>query len=173
MVQVKWFRDKGFKERKQKGGWAGSGMGLASRGSFQYTQQGLSCAAWDWENLWKGADFLKVSAYIMRVGKTGEVYQGYLGETDVSLLELGHIYPLGGGLAVACVEDAVIQGETLNRAVYGHDGNFQTVLAGDIVGVRYDGEDFRSIRKEDIAALEKALKPIERIAYGKICLKAA
>ena len=148
-------------------------MGLASRGSFQYTQQGLSCVAWDWENLWKGADFLKVSAYIMRVGKTGEVYQGYLGETDVSLLELGHIYPLGGGLAIACVEDAAIQGETLNRAVYDNNGNFQTVLAGDLAAVRYERGCFKGVCKEDIASIENALKPVERIAYGKVCLKAA
>ncbi len=116
---------------------------------------------------------MKVSAYIMRVGETGEVYQGYLAETDTALLELGDIYSLGGGLIVACVEDAVIQGETLNRAFYGKDGKFRTVLAGNLAAARYDGGGFRSISKEDIALLEKTLKPVECIAYGKVCLKAS
>ena len=124
-------------------------------------------------NLWKGADFLEVSAYIMRVGKTGEAYRGYLGEADVTSLGQGHKYPLGGGLAIVCVEDAVVQGETLNRAVYDSDGNFQTVLAGDLAAVRYEGGCFKGVCKEDIASIENTLKPVERIAYGKICLKAA
>lgn len=76
----------------------------------------------------------------MRVGKNGEAYRGYLGEAHVSLLGQGYIYPLGGGLAIVCVEDAVVQGETLNRAVYDSDGNFQTVLAGDLAAVRYEGD---------------------------------
>lgn len=109
----------------------------------------------------------------MRVGKTGEVYQGYLSEADVSLLEQGYIYPLSGGLAVVCVEDAVAQGETLNRAVYDGGGNFQTVLAGALAAVRYEGGCFKGICKEDIASIENALKPVERIAYGKVCLKAS
>ena len=125
------------------------------------------------ENLWKGAGFLEVSAYIMRVGKTGEAYQGYLGEADVTLLEQGHIYPLGGGLAIVCVEDAVVQGETLNRAVYDSDGNFQTVLAGNLAAVRYEGGCFKGVCKEDIASIENALKPVGRIAYGKVCLKSS
>ncbi len=124
-------------------------------------------------NLWKGADFLEVSAYIMRVGKTGEAYQGYLGEADVTSLGQGHKYPLGGGLAIVCVEDAVVQGETLNRAVYDSDGNFQTVLAGDLAAVRYEGGCFKGVCKEDIASLENALKPVGRIAYGKVCLKSS
>ncbi len=124
-------------------------------------------------NLWKGADFLEVSAYIMRVGKTGEAYQGYLGEADVTSLGQGHKYPLGGGLAIVCVEDAVVQGETLNRAVYDSDGNFQTVLVGDLAAVRYEGGCFKGVCKEDIASLENALKPVGRIAYGKVCLKSS
>ena len=124
-------------------------------------------------NLRKGAVFLEVSAYIMRVGKNGEAYQGYLGEAHVSLLEQGYIYPLGGGLAIVCVEDAVVQGETLNRAVYDSDGNFQTVLAGDLAAVRYEGGCFKGVCKEDIASIENALKPVGRIAYGKVCLKSS
>ena len=124
-------------------------------------------------NLWKGADFLEVSAYIMRVGKTGEAYQGYLGEADVTSLGQGHKYPLGGGLAIVCVEDAVVQGETLNHAVYDSDGNFQTVLAGDLAAVRYEGGCFKGVCKEDIASIENALKPVGRIAYGKVCLKSS
>ncbi len=124
-------------------------------------------------NLWKGADFLEVSAYIMRVGKTGEAYRGYLGEADVTSLGQGHKYPLGGGLAIVCVEDAVVQGETLNRAVYDSDGNFQTVLAGDLAAVRYEGGCFKGVCKEDIASIENALKPVGRIAYGKVCLKSS
>ncbi len=123
-------------------------------------------------NLWKGADFLEVSAYIMRVGKTGEAYQGYLGEADVTSLGQGHKYPLGGGLAIVCVEDAVVQGETLNRAVYDSDGNFQTVLAGDLAA-GYEGGCFKGVCKEDIASIENALKPVGRIAYGKVCLKSS
>ena len=109
----------------------------------------------------------------MRVGEGGAVYKGYQGSVDSALLELGDMYPLGHGLAIACVEDAAIQGETLNRAVYDCGGNLQTVLGGNLAAVRYDGECFRSICKEDISFLEHVLKPIERIAYGKICLKAA
>lgn len=142
-------------------------------GRFSVYSAGAVVRGMELGNLWKGADFLKVSAYIMRVGKTGEVYQGYLGEADVSLLEQGCMYPLGGGLIVSCVEDAVVQGETLNRAVYDNDGNFQTVLAGNLAAVRYEGGCFQGVCKEDIAFLEKALKPVERIAYGRVCLKAA
>ena len=105
--------------------------------------------------------------------KNREAYRGYLGEADVTSLGQGHKYPLGGGLAVVCVEDAVVQGETLNRAVYDSDGNFQTVLAGDLAAVRYEGGCFKGVCKEDIASIENALKPVGRIAYGKVCLKAA
>ncbi len=142
-------------------------------GGFPVYSAGAFVRGVELENLWKGADFLEVSAYIMRVGKTGEVYQGYLGEADVSLLEPGYIYLLGGGLAVVCVEDAVVQGETLNRAVYDGDGNFRAVLAGNLAAVRYGGGCFKDVCKEDIASLEKILKPVERIAYGRVCLKAS
>ena len=152
-------------------GFVQDGHGVS--GGFPVYSAGAFVRGVELENLWKGADFLEVSAYIMRVGKTGEVYQGYLGEADVSLLEPGYIYLLGGGLAVVCVEDAVVQGETLNRAVYDGDGNFRAVLAGNLAAVRYGGGCFKDVHKEDIASLEKILKPVERIAYGRVCLKAS
>ena len=142
-------------------------------GEFPVYSAGAFVRGVELGNLWKGADFLEVSAYIMRVGKTGEVYQGYLSEVGVSLLEQGYIYPLSGGLAIVCVEDAVVQGETLNRAVYDSDGNFQTVLAGNLAAVRYEGGCLKGVCKEDIASIENALKPVERIAYGRVCLKAS
>lgn len=152
-------------------GWKRNGTGVQRK--FPIYSAGAFVCGVELGNLWKGAGFLEVSAYIMRVGKNGEVYQGYLSEAGVSLLEQGYIYPLGGGLAIVCVEDAVVQGETLNRAVYDSGGNFQTVLAGSLAAVRYEGGCFKGVCKEDIASIENALKPVERVAYGKVCLKAA
>lgn len=116
---------------------------------------------------------MEVRAYIMRADESGIVYKGYQSVIGSGVLEGCYIYPLGNGVGIACGEDAVIQGRTLNRAVYDGSGRLKTVLAGNLAAVRYDGECFGSIQKEDIKMVEKLMKPIERIAYGRVCLKAA
>ena len=102
-----------------------------------------------------------------------KAYKGYPSVIGSGVLEGCYIYPLGNGVGIACCEDAVILGRTLNRAVYDGSGKFKTVLAGNLAAVRYDGECFGSIQKEDIKIIEELMKPIERIAYGKVFLKEA
>lgn len=116
---------------------------------------------------------MEVSVYIMRADKDGIVYQGYQAQVEARVLEGNYIYPLGRGVGIVCVEDAVVMGEPLNRAVYGGNGEFQTVLAGNLAAVRHDGECFSDIQEEDVIFIEESLKPIERIAYGKVFLKGA
>lgn len=114
---------------------------------------------------------MEISVYIMRTDEEGVVYRGYQARIESGLLEGEYIYPIDDGIGIACGEDAVVMGRTLNRAVYDRNGNFKTVLAGDLVAVRYDGKCFSDIQKEDIIFIEKLLKPIGRIAYGKVFLK--
>lgn len=116
---------------------------------------------------------MEVRAYIMRASESGIVYKGYQSVIGSGVLEGCYIYPLGNGVGIACCEDAVILGRTLNRAVYDGSGRLKTVLAGNLAAVRYDGKCFGSIQKEDIKIIEELMKPIERIAYGKVFLKEA
>ena len=62
-------------------------------------------------------------------------------------------------------------GKTLKRAVFDERGDFITVLAGNLMMVRHEGDSFTSIQEEDVVVIEKLLKPIERIFDGKIFLK--
>jgi len=52
-------------------------------------------------------------------------------------------------------------------------GIYRPDLAGELAAVRYERGCFKDVCKEDIVSIENALKPVERIAYGKVCLKAA
>lgn len=121
----------------------------------------------------------KIEAYCMCVD-ADTVYQGVILAMNNSLREEqkfvgGYIdvFSLTEDIVIICGDEAVIQGKPLNRAVYDEDGNFITVLAGNLMAVRTEGEEFVSILESDVEVIEKLLKPIEKISCGKIYLKSA
>lgn len=115
------------------------------------------------------------TVYVMRVDENGKQYQGYLWEVDnlqkyhkmhndgfVEMVELSK------NIVIMCEPEAVVRGLPLNRAVYDENGKFITILAGDIMAVRYENNKFMDIRKQDIFYIDKCLKQIVRIYNGKI-----
>lgn len=120
----------------------------------------------------------KIKAYLMRAGLAGQLYHGYIAEVENSpafeqryVGDRIEVYSLTNDISIIGEDEAVIMGRTLNRAVYDESGKFVTVLAGNLMAVRYKDDAFGSICEEDIAVIEKLLKPIERIFDGEIFLK--
>lgn len=121
-----------------------------------------------------------ITAYLLRVDEEGRQYQGYVSEVENSLkAEQEYV---GGGIetftlndefVLICARDAVIFGKTLNRALYDERGNFITAFAGNLLVVRYKGDEFDSIMEEDVKLIERMLKPIDHIVCGTVFLKAA
>ena len=120
----------------------------------------------------------KLKVYLMRADSLGQLYQGYIVKVENSVgFKQGHkknrieVCSLKDDIVVLGEAKAVIMGRTLNRAVYDEEGNFVTILAGNLIAVRYRENTFLSIQEEDILVIEKMLKPIERIFGGNIYLK--
>lgn len=118
-------------------------------------------------------------AYFLRASD-GVVYRGYLSEIPNSLkAEQDYVgggietFALNDDLVLIGARDAVIFGKTLNRAFYDESGNFITAFAGNLLVVRYKGDEFGSILEEDVELIERLLKPIDHIACGTVFLKAA
>lgn len=118
-------------------------------------------------------------AYFLRASD-GIVYKGYLSEIPNSLkAEQDYVgggietFTLNDELVLIGVRDAVIFGKTLNRAFYDESGNFITAFAGNLLVVRYKGDEFDSILEEDVELVERLLKPIDHIACGTVFLKEA
>lgn len=117
-------------------------------------------------------------AYFLRASD-GVVYRGYLSEIPNSLkaeqdcVDDGiETFTLNDDLVLIGARDAVIFGKTLNRAFYDGSGKFITVFAGNLIVVRYKGDELGSILDEDIELVERLLKPIDHIACGTVFLKA-
>lgn len=121
-----------------------------------------------------------ITAYLLRVDEEGRQYQGYMSEVENSLkAEQEYVgggietFTLNGEFVLICARDAVIFGKTLNRALYDERGNLITAFAGNLLVVRYKGDEFDSILEEDVELIECMLKPIDHIAYGIVFLKSA
>ena len=117
--------------------------------------------------------------YFLRASD-GVVYKGYLSEIPNSLkAEQEYVgggietFTLNDELVLVGGRDAVVFGKTLNRALYDESGKFITAFAGNLMVVRYKGNEFESILKEDVELIERLLKPIDHIACGTVFLKAA
>lgn len=122
---------------------------------------------------------LSMRAYFLRTSD-GVVYKGYLSEIPNSLkAEQDYVgsgietFTLNDDLVLIGARDAVVFGKTLNRALYDESGKFITAFAGNLMVVRYKGDEFESILKEDVELIERLLKPIDHIACGTVFLKAA
>lgn len=122
---------------------------------------------------------LSMRAYFLRTSD-GVVYKGYLSEIPNSLkAEQDYVgsgietFTLNDDLVLIGARDAVVFGKTLNRALYDESGKFITAFAGNLMVVRYKGNEFESILKEDVELIERLLKPIDHIACGTVFLKAA
>lgn len=118
-------------------------------------------------------------AYFLRASD-GVVYRGYISEIPNTLkAEKDYVggeietYTLNDNLVLIGARDAVIWGRTLNRALYDESGKFITAFAGNLMAVRYNGDEFTSIRHEDVEPLERLLKPIDHISCGTVFLKAS
>lgn len=120
-----------------------------------------------------------IEAYLMRVCE-GVVYRGYLAKIPNSLkAEQDYVggaietFTLNDDFALICDGEGVIMGKPLNRALYDARGKFRTVFAGNLMVVRHKSDTFASIHEEDVAVIEKLLRPIERISCGTVFLKVA
>lgn len=116
-------------------------------------------------------------AYFLRASD-GIVYKGYLSEIPNSLnAEQDYVgggietFTLNDNLVLIGARDAVIFGKTLNRALYDEGGNFIAAFAGNLLVVRYQGDEFVSIADGDAELVECLLKPIDHIACGNVYLK--
>lgn len=116
-------------------------------------------------------------AYLLRASN-GIVYRGYISEIPNTLkAEKDYVgggierFTLNDNLVLIGARDAVIWGRTLNRALYDESGKFITAFAGNLMVVRYNGDEFISIRHEDVELLERLLKPIDHISCGTVFLK--
>lgn len=117
-------------------------------------------------------------AYFLRASD-GVVYRGYLSEIPNSLkAEQDYVgggietFALNDDLVLIGARDAVVFGKTLNRALYDESGKFITAFAGNLMAVRYKGDEFDSILEKDVELIERLLKPIDHIACGTVFLKA-
>lgn len=116
-------------------------------------------------------------AYFLRAFDS-VVYRGYISEIPNTLKAKkdyvgGRIetFALNDNLVLIGARDSVIWGKTLNRALYDESGKFITAFAGNLMVVRYNGDEFTSIRHEDVELLERLLKPIDHISCGTVFLK--
>ena len=116
----------------------------------------------------------RIQAYFLRVTDEGVQYRGYLGEADNSLkAEQEYV---GGLIAVVPLTDEIVlilndEGKIAGLPYYRVlvlDGRPVDVLAGNIMAVRHEGEDFTSIQPEDVPFVEEHLPPFRGIIGGNI-----
>lgn len=121
-----------------------------------------------------------INAYLMRVNKKGEKYQGYMFEVE-NITEYAkrfvvgdiEIVALSDDIVIICRQDAVIFGCPLNRAMYNESGDLITVFSGNIMAVRQNEGIFSGIFCSDIEVIERCLKPITRIYDGIVFTESA
>lgn len=120
-----------------------------------------------------------IKAYHLRACD-GNVYGGYIAEISNTLkAEQDYVgggietFTLNDELVLIGARDAVILGKTLNRALYDESGKLITVFAGNLMVVRYKGDEFTSVLDEDVELIEHLLKLIDHIACGTVFLKAS
>ncbi|MCI8363914.1 MAG: DUF3846 domain-containing protein [Eubacterium sp.] len=118
----------------------------------------------------------KILAYFLRVSDKGVQYRGYLGEADNSLKAeqeyvggLIAVMPLTDEIVLIVNDEGKIAGLPYNRVML-VDGRPVDVLAGNIMEVRHEGEEFTSIQPEDVPFVEEHLPPFRGIIGGNILI---
>lgn len=119
-----------------------------------------------------------VLVYLLRIDKERRQYRGYLENVrDLAAAKQRLVaddteeISLTEEIKIICGEDAVVLGKPLNRAWYDDNGKMVTVFAGTLMFVRREGRQLVNMRKKDVELIERSMKPIERIACGRVFTK--
>lgn len=112
----------------------------------------------------------KIDAYFLRCDQDRQ-YKGYVGQIENTLkvhqryvgglIEVVHLTP---EIIVICNDEGKLQHLPLNRALLGDNSQVIDYFVGDILLVRSSGEDFASIRPEDIPVIERLLIPLKSVS---------
>ena len=112
----------------------------------------------------------KIDAYFLRCEQDKQ-YRGYIGSIENTLkahqayvgglIQAVHITP---EIIVICNDEGKLQHLHLNRALLGDNSQVIDYFVGDILLVRSSGENFASIRPEDIPVIERLLIPIKSVS---------
>ena len=111
-----------------------------------------------------------INAYFLR-SAPGRHYKGYMGQIENTLK--AHQAYVGGliqavhissEIIVICNDEGKLQNLPLNRALLGDNSQVIDYFVGDILLVRSSGEDFASIRPEDIPVIERLLIPLKSVS---------
>lgn len=113
-----------------------------------------------------------LNAYFLRVDlKTP--YKGYLGTIENTLEALqGYVdgdietVKLAPDIVAILNEDGKFFELPLNRALIDNEGRVLDILAGNVLVVRVQGEEFVSIQESDIPTIEKYLRPVKSGDWG-------
>lgn len=110
----------------------------------------------------------RINAYILRVSEKGVQYKGYMTQIDNTLKAKQDI--VGGLIEVIHIADGVmgivdeegkLKMKPINRLWVSSEGEPRDVLVGDIICLRFDGDEFASIDEADIETVERFLIPIK------------
>lgn len=112
----------------------------------------------------------KIDAYFLRCDN-GKQYKGYISQIENTLkahqayvgglIQAVHITP---EIIVICNDEGKLQHLPLNRALLGDNSQVIDYFVGDILLVRSSGENFASIRPEDIPVIERLLIPLKSVS---------
>ncbi len=125
----------------------------------------------------------RIKAYFLRVDEeTGKPYQGYIGYVENTLEAKQkyvnfdrpggtiQVFSIGKGIALICEDSGKLKDFPVNRA-WVRDGKVIDLLVGNVLIVRYAGEDFVSIREGDIEYVERFLVPAKLLQGEVVLLK--
>ena len=105
----------------------------------------------------------KIKAYLLRVDEDTP-YKGYFAEVENSLKAEQNF--VGGHIGVISLNDEVdliyneegcILNLPVNRALVDSEGRILTLLLGNLMCVRHNGDEFTSINEEDVEVINKHL----------------
>ena len=105
----------------------------------------------------------KIKAYLLRVDEDTP-YKGYFAEVENSLKAEQNF--VGGHIGVISLNDEVdliyneegcILNLPVNRALVDSEGRILTLLLGNLMCVRHNGDEFTSIKEEDVEVINKHL----------------
>lgn len=111
----------------------------------------------------------RIKAYFIRCGQNTQ-YKGYVGQIENTLK--AHQQYVGGLLQaisltseviVVCNDEGKIQQLPLNRAWVDSSGVVD-FFAGNILCVRHNGDEFASIKPEDVEVIESLLLPLKSVS---------
>lgn len=118
----------------------------------------------------------KIKCYKMRVD-SDDVYKGYIAEIENTVEAMqefcyGYIecIKITNELVAIINEEGKIRDMPVNRILVRADEKILDMLAGNILVVRADGEEFVSIEESDIEVIEKRLLPFCGLMANKIVI---